>query len=170
VLWATACALAGAFVDANDQLHDDGAIVDGGQVNTRRSGDTQKEESASGLRGWQLAHNPTVLRKSFKNEKDSKELGFKVISIPGDQHTVKVQASYKYVNGQQLVGRENGAITQVWNSGTTNDNTAVQQKGEKWEDMQLRQFVENVGKWSKPSPDTTYVLGVGYDQSTLEWT
>jgi len=169
VLWATACALAGAFVDANEPLHDGGAIIGDGQVNTR-SGDTQKEESASGLRGWQLTHNPTVLRKSFKNEKDSKELGFRVISISGDQHTVKVQASYKFVNGQQLVSKENGAITQVWSSGATNDNTAVQQKGEKWEDMQLRQFVENVGKWSKPSLDTTYELGDGYEQSGLERT
>lgn len=170
VLWATACALAGAFVETKDQLHDDRDIVDAGQVNTR-SGDTQKEEgeSASGLRGWQLTHNPTVLRKLFKNEKDSKELAFKIISIPGDQHTVKVKASYKFVNGQQLVGRENGAITHVWNSGTAKDNTAVQQSREKEEDMQLIQFVENVGKWSKPSLDMSDGFGDGYEQASLEW-
>jgi hypothetical protein len=169
VLWATACALAGAFVDANEQLHNDRAIIDAGQVN-KGSGDTQKEEeeSASGLCGWQLTHNPTVLRKSFRHEKDSKELAFKVISIPGDQHTVKVKASYKFVSGQQLIGRENGAITHVWNSGTARDDTVVQQNREE-EDMQLRQFVENIGKWSQPSPDTTYELGDGYEQTSLEW-
>jgi hypothetical protein len=169
ILWATACALAGAFVEAEEQLHEDGDIADAGQFKAR-SGDTQKveEETASGLRGWQLTHNPTVLRKLFKNEKDSKELAFKIISIPGDQHTVKVKASYKFVNGQQLVGRENGAITHVWNSGTVKDSTAMRHDGEE-EDMQLMQFVENVGKWSNPSPDMSYGLGDGYEQTRLEW-
>lgn len=169
VLWATACALAGAFIDANEQLHNDGAIADAGRVNTRDRDTQKEEESASGLRGWQLTHNPTVLRKSFKNEKESKELAFKVISIPRDQHTVKVKASYKFVNGQQLVGRENGAITHIWNSGTAKDNPAVQQNGEEEEDMQLRQFVENVGKWSQPSPDISYGFGDGYEQIGSEW-
>jgi hypothetical protein len=170
VLWATACALAGSFIDSDEQFNDGENIIEAGQGKIR-SGEAPKEEGewASGLRGWQLTQNPTILRKSFKNEKDSKELAFKVISVPGEQHTVKVNASYKFVNGQQLVGRENGAITHVWNCGTANGNTAAQQNAEKQEDMQLRQFVENIGRWSKPSLDMTYGLGDGYEQTSLEW-
>jgi hypothetical protein len=170
VLWATSCALAGAFLDANDPLYSEEAMAEAGQVNTR-SEDSQKdgEDWTSRLRGWQLTHNPTVLRKWFKNEKDSKELAFKVTSIPGDQHAVNIKAVYRFVNGQHLVDREDGAITHVWSSETARDDLAGWRNGEKQEHVSLGQFVDTVGKWSKPPSAPTYGPGDGYEQTGFEW-
>ncbi len=169
IMWATSCALAGAVVEYSQSLSADGVAVEAGQANTRSEDNHKGDELNSGLAGWQLTHNPTVLRKSFKNERESKELAFKVISVPGEQNLVKVKALYKFVNGQQLVARESGAIINVWSSGAASGDTAGQQNEEKQEHIQLRKFVESVGKWSKTPLDTTYGLGDGYEQTGFEW-
>jgi hypothetical protein len=169
VLWASSCALAGAFVDVGDPDYAEEVISEADDVNI--SGDNEKrgDNWTSGLRGWQLTHNPTVLRKSYKNEKDSKELGFKVTSVLREHCAVKIEVAYKFVNGQQLGDRKHGAMTHVWSSKTARDDASGRQSGEMQEQMQLNQFVERVGKWSQPPLDTTNGLGDDYEQTGFDW-
>ncbi len=162
ILWATACALAGAFVDTKDENLEDGVdFMD-------ENGEDGVDFKSDGLRGWHLTHNPTVLRKSFKNEKDSKDLAFKTVVT--ENREVEIRATYLFVESgdqgsgswEQLEGggTAKGAVKYVWRSETETSNDEVGGK----QTPSLKEVVNEVGKWTGPVREAgEFGFGDGYE-------
>lgn len=161
VLWATACALARAFVDmTHENRKDDEDFLD-------ENGEDGVGIKRDGLRGWYLTHNPTVLRKSLKNEKDTKELAFKVLFT--EDQKVEISATYLFVElGDQGFGSweelegggtTKGAAKYVWSSetDTSSDEVDIQRPS-------LKEIVKEVGKWTAPlTKAADFDFGDGYE-------
>lgn len=120
ILWAVACALAASFADPNPEDNDD---TDHADVSS---------PLYSGLCGWRQTHNPTVLRKLFKNEKHSKELSFAAVEESG---SVQIHVTYKFAVASSAPAT--GIIKYIWQAEGTKSRP-------------LSQVVDDAGKWPGP--------------------
>lgn len=164
ILWATACALAATFADPDEQPKNDGVDMN----------EADQEKRSSGIRGWRLTHNPTILRKSFANEKDSKQLSFEVVVVPGEQQRVDIRVMYMYIEAGTEEAKPPGinslgVVSHVWKGGRAKNDISEQQNGDAKENILLRQFVEDAGRWGKSSGDGEQTFGDEYDDIEWDW-
>lgn len=161
VLWATACAVAESFVD--DSLGSD----------MFEHNVDPDDSTISGAKGWWRVHNPSVLRKSFKDERDGKELSFRLETAVQNHQPARfinksklnVALILKYSQITPLVfdldinnlmdptgvkeKQESGTVTYSWRS----DNTVAKNGVENERLVALATVINDLGRWTGPTKD-----------------
>jgi hypothetical protein len=151
ILWATSCALARMLTISGEQSTGKASDSDERENMGDENENGEMRNGKWDMQGWRRTHNPTVLRKPFQYEMDSKELSFEVVAdkaVPA----VEIRAVLKYIgsapgDGQRLGMKGGGKIRHIWKGeGVVNGTMREVDGSGDGEEVTLRQFVEQAGK------------------------